>query len=82
MTREQIKLAITNIIVSILKHDNFEVNDETTASDIEGWNSLTHMMIINEIEVNFKVTFKLKELNKLNCIGDLISLVQLKLEQS
>jgi acyl carrier protein len=82
MTREQIKVTITNIIVSILKHDNFKLKDETTASDIEGWNSLTHMMIINEIEVSFKITFKLKELNKLNCIGDLISLVQIKTEES
>lgn len=81
MNKEEVTQQIKNVIVSVLKHDNFEMRDDLTAADVDGWSSLTHMMIINDIETSFEIVFKLKELNKLNSIGDLISLVITKLEQ-
>ena len=81
MNKEETTDRIKNVIVSVLKHENFEMRDELTASDVDGWSSLTHMMIINDIETEFDIVFKLKELNKLNNIGDLITLVISKVEQ-
>ncbi len=81
MNKEETTDRIKNVIVSVLKHENFEMRDELTASDVDGWSSLTHMMIINDIETEFDIVFKLKELNKLNNIGDLIALVISKVEQ-
>ncbi|MFZ4796992.1 MAG: acyl carrier protein [Bacteroidia bacterium] len=81
MNKEEATDKIKNVIVSVLKHGNFEMRDELTASDVDGWSSLTHMMIINDIETEFDIVFKLKELNKLNNIGDLIALVISKVEQ-
>jgi acyl carrier protein len=65
----------------VLKHENFEINDELSATDVDGWDSLTHMLIITDIEELFGVKFKLKELNKLNNLGNLIDLVISKLAQ-
>ena len=56
---------IREVIVSIVKHENFEITNELTATDVEGWDSLTHMEIITGIEEAFHVKFKLRELNKL-----------------
>lgn len=81
MNKEETTDRIKNVIVSVLKHENFEMRDELTASDVDGWSSLTHMMIINDIETEFDIVFKLKEINKLNNIGDLIALVISKVEQ-
>lgn len=81
MNKEEAKDRIKNVIVSVLKHENFEMREDLTAADVEGWSSLTHMMIINDIETEFEIIFKLKELNKLNNIGDLIALVISKVEQ-
>ena len=72
---------IKNILATQLKHNNFEMNDELSAKDVDGWDSLTHMIIITEIESRFGIRFKLKELNKLNNLGNLIGLVNLKLEE-
>jgi acyl carrier protein len=67
------------IISSILKVDNLMMNDTISAKDVEGWDSLSHMVIITEVEKFFKIQFKLKELNKLTNMGNLISLIELKL---
>lgn len=81
MNKEETTERIKNVIVSVLKHENFEMRVDLTAADVDGWSSLTHMMIINDIESEFDIIFKLKELNKLNNIGDLIALVISKVEQ-
>lgn len=79
MERNEIVDKLRKIIVAVVKHENFEMKDELSAPDVNGWDSLTHMVIITEIEKEFKVHFKLKELNKLNNLGSLISLIHSKI---
>lgn len=71
--------SLRKIIISVVKHDNFEMKDDLSAKDVKGWDSLNHMMIITEIESQFNIKFKLKELNKLKNMGTLIELIQSKL---
>jgi len=79
MERTEIVNKLQKIIATVVKHENFEMKNELSAADVAGWDSLTHMVIITEIEKNFQVKFKLKELNKLNNLGNLIELIQSKL---
>jgi acyl carrier protein len=79
MEREQIREQIKDVMVSVLRHDNFMITDELTAADVDGWDSLSNMRIITAIEEKFKVAFKLKEVNKLKNIGIMIDLIQSKL---
>jgi len=79
MERTQIVHQIQEILEKVLKHNRFEIHDELTATMVEGWDSLTHMVIITEIEKSFAVQFKLKEINKLKNMGNLIELIQSKL---
>lgn len=79
MERNEIVAKLRTVLVNILKHENFEMKDELSAADVAGWDSLTHMVIITEIEKSFQVKFKLKELNKLNNLGNLIELIQSKI---
>jgi acyl carrier protein len=79
MNRDQIITKVEAILIKILNHNRFEMQDELTATMVQGWDSLTHMAIISEIENEFKVQFKLKELNKLRNMGTLLDLIQSKL---
>lgn len=79
MERNEIVAKLRTVLVNILKHENFEMKDELSAADVAGWDSLTHMVIITEIEKSFQVKFKLKELNKLNNLGNLIELIKSKI---
>ena len=79
MEKKEIIKIIREILVSILEHENFEMIEELEAKDVDGWDSLSHMLIITEIENQFDIQFKLKELNKLNNLGSLLQLIHLKI---
>lgn len=79
MERDELVVKLKDILVEILKHDDFEMRDDLTAAQVEGWDSLSHAMIIMEIENNFGVKFSLREINKLTDMGSLLSLIQSKL---
>ena len=78
MERTEIIEKVRKILVDVLKHENFEMKDTLSASDVDGWDSLTHMIIVTEIEKVFGIKIKLRELNKLNNMGDLLELVSSK----
>jgi acyl carrier protein len=79
MEKDEIIERTRRIVSRVLKDDHFKWNDELTAADINGWDSLSHIFIITEIENEFSVKFKLKELNRINDLGSLISLIKSKL---
>lgn len=79
MNKENILETITESFVKVLEHNNFTLTESTTADDVDGWESVTHMMIITEIENTFKIKFKLMDLMGMENVGDLIqSITKLK----
>ena len=67
---------LRHIVIDIVGHENFQLNIESKATDIEGWDSLSHVQIIHECETYLGVKFTLEEITNLNTIGDLISLMK------
>ena len=78
MQRVEIVEKLQSILISVLKLDSVIINDDLSAANVDGWDSLTHMVIITEIEKRFEVQFKLRELNKLTNMGNLIALIASK----
>lgn len=79
MNREEISGIVWSIIVDTVGHDDFVMSEELTASDVGGWDSLSHMSIILAIEERLSVRFKLKELSKLKNMSNLLDLIHSKL---
>jgi len=79
MTREEIISKLTVIFHEVFNDNSIVLRDDMTASDVDNWDSLTHMLMITKVEENFNIRFKLKELNKLKQVGDLIDTIGLKL---
>jgi acyl carrier protein len=79
MERNEIRNRIQEIFRTVLKKDNLELSEQLTANDVAGWDSLSHMLIISEIETAFDIKFKLKDLNKMKNVGILIDIVTAKL---
>jgi len=70
---------LKNIILNELKLDDFEMQDETTATDVPGWDSLRHLNIILNVESNYNIKFKGLEMMRVQSIGDLQKLIDSKL---
>lgn len=76
MIKEDILKKVRTAFIEVLEHEKFELSEETTADDVDGWESITHMMIISEIEKSFEIKFKLMDLMNMNNIGDLIRVIE------
>jgi len=70
---------LTQIFRIVLENDSLILKEEFSANDVENWNSLSHMLIINKIEERFNFKFRLKELNKMRNVGDMLNIVESKL---
>ncbi len=80
MERTAIIEKLTAIFHEVFNDNNIVLRDEMTANDVENWDSLTHMLMITKVEETFGIKFKLKELNKLKMVGDLINTIETKLQ--
>lgn len=80
MERIEITEKLTAIFHEVFGDNEIVLRDEMTAKDVEKWDSLTHMMMITKVEEMFGIKFKLKELNKLKQVGDLIVIIESKVQ--
>jgi acyl carrier protein len=71
MELKEIIEQINIIIVELFDNKTIVIQEETQASDIEDWDSLTHISVITAIEKHFNIRFDLNELLTFNNIGDL-----------
>jgi acyl carrier protein len=78
MDRNTIVLKLTDVFRKVFNNGNLVLKDDLTANDVENWDSLSHMLLIAEIENSFQIKFKLKELNKMRNVGDMIELINQK----
>jgi len=79
MNQSSIYNKLTVIFQEIFSNSNLILTESLSANDVDNWDSLTHMILISEIETQFDITFKLKELNKMKNVGDLVEIISLKL---
>jgi acyl carrier protein len=70
---------LATIFRTVFKKESLIITEDLTANDVEGWDSLTHMLLIAEIENIFSIKFKLKELNKMKNVGDMVEIISSKL---
>jgi acyl carrier protein len=79
MEKKQIIEKLTTIFHETFSDNTIVLRDDMTASDVENWDSLTHMFMITKVEEVFGIKFKLRELNKLKNVGDLCNTIAEKL---
>jgi acyl carrier protein len=66
---------LKRVILRELDLDDCEIEDETEASDVPGWDSLNHVRIIDAIEQEFGLRFRSLEIIRIRNVGDLQQLI-------
>ena len=72
---------LKKVILDVLELDDFEMQDETTADQVPGWDSLNHINVILAVEKEYGLKFKGLEILKVKNIGELQKLIDSKLEK-
>lgn len=71
MVSEKLK----QVILTELGLDDWEIEDETTATSVPGWDSLSHARVISAIEDAFGIRFQTAEIVRLKSVGQLQALI-------
>jgi acyl carrier protein len=79
MTTEEIIAQLNPIFKNVLDNDDVVVNYNTTAADVEEWDSLTHIQLVVAIEKHFKIRFKSDEITGFKNVGEMCEAIRLKL---
>jgi len=79
MELNEILNQLNNLFKEFLDEPDLVLELETTADDVEEWNSLNHLQIIVVIEKHFELKFNHREVAILENTGALCELISLKL---
>lgn len=71
MNKEEIFTRLNYIFRDIFDDNTISVNENTTAADIEDWDSLTHISLIAAIEDDFGIRFDMKDVLKMKNVSEM-----------
>jgi len=69
---------LQDIFRDFFDDEDIVLTNETTADDIDGWDSLTHVQLIVAVEKAFSVKFSTVEVMKLKNVGEFAALIEKK----
>jgi acyl carrier protein len=78
MQPADIRPDLTAVFRQVFSQPALDIQDEMTAADVAGWDSLTHVTLIFAIEKRFGVKFSTRDVQALKSVGDLVRLLERK----
>ena len=66
------------IFRDVFDDEDIQINVDTTANDIDGWDSLAQIRLILQIEKRFSLHFDASEIEKLENVGQMAELISQK----
>jgi len=75
MEQTEILQKVQEIFRDVLDNDDIELTGETSADDVEDWDSLTHIQLIVAVEKEFKIKFNSKEILSWRNVGEMIDCI-------
>lgn len=79
MERTEILAQVQEIFRTVLKNEAVVLTDEMTAEDVPGWDSLTHVVLISEIEKHFGIRFSIREMLSWKTVGKMVESIVKKI---
>ncbi len=79
MTREEVYERLNEVFREVFDDEGITVNDETTADDIEDWDSLEHINLVNAIEEEFDMKFNMGQIVSMKNVGEMADIIMSKI---
>lgn len=78
MEKTEILKKVNDIFIDVLDNDGIILSYETTAKDVEDWDSLNHIQLVVAIEKYFKIRFTSQEILSWKNVGEMINSISNK----
>ncbi len=79
MSRDEVYEVLDEVFQDVFDDESIMVHDDTTADDIEDWDSLEHINLIVAVEKAFKIKFSLGETTGMKNVGEMVDTILKKL---
>ena len=67
---------VISVIAKVFSTPISEIDRETTAADVNGWDSLSHTFLLSAIEEKFDIRFDPFSVGSFSCVGDMIDEIE------
>jgi acyl carrier protein len=76
MTQEQIYAKLTEVFRDVFDDEDIVPTAQTTAADVDGWDSLAHIRLILTVEKTFGVKFSASDVAGMKNVGEFVHLIE------
>lgn len=73
---EEIFERLNEVFRDVFDDDSITVSEDTTANDIEDWDSLNHITLIDTVESEFGVRFTMGEVSGMKNVGEMAQIIK------
>lgn len=75
MTREEVYERLNKVFRVVFDDDSIELNDETVADDVDGWDSFELINIVVGVEKEFTFKFPVKKIVNMKNVGEMVDII-------
>lgn len=75
MTKEEIYEKLNEVFREVFDDDDIVVSASTTADDIEDWDSLEHINLVNAVESEFGIKFTMAQVQGFKNVGEMVEII-------
>ena len=73
---EDIYKRLNTVFRDFFDDDEIEVDEDTTADDIDDWDSLNHITLMSAVEEEFGVRFTMGEVSGMKDVGEMAEIIK------
>ena len=78
MEKVQVYSKLTAVFREVFDEDELNLTPQTTADDVDGWDSLAHIRLVLAVSKAFGVKFSASEIGNLKNVGEFAELIEKK----
>ena len=75
MKKDEIYKALDEVFQEVFDDEEIHVTPETTADDIEDWDSLEHINLVVAVENKFGIKFNMNEVTSFKNVGEMVDII-------
>lgn len=75
MTREEVFETLNEVFRDVFDDESITVAEQTTAEDIEDWDSLEHINLVAAVEQEFGIKFNMGQIVTMKNVGEMADII-------
>ena len=75
MTRDQVFDRLEQVFRDVFDDDSIVLYEDTTADDIDDWDSIEHITLIAAVEQEFGMRFSMREVSGMKDVGEMVTIL-------